>query len=279
MPGDAPVISLAEPCAVLEPNTVARWLMDTGRGSGLIGVHDAHACAGTTFGRGPPQSFNTANGTVKTRDTALTHIAELGQTAALCVLPSTPAVLSTGRRCVHEGYSFVWPAGELPYLVRPDGLLVSLQVDHDTPYLEPSTLLCRPAPPASHVTTPSPQLDAAPSVRTDGPAPTVRSGPRATAAAAPTPAVRTPPERAGPAPPPEPVPAVEVPGSAEDRVPALRRDASALEHMPTHRPKTLFARSALVHVLDKSTTGGARFDVNFTHGVTWSQPIISTATK
>ena len=44
-------------------------------------------------------------------------------------------------------------------------------------------------------------------------------------------------------------------------------------------PQALSARLALVHVPGKSTTEGARFDVNFTHGVTWPQPTTSTVAK
>ena len=92
------------------------------------------------------------------------RIDELGHTALLCVLPSTPPVLTIGRRCMREGFSFIWKAGELPYMIRPDGLIVPLQVSEGIPYLEPSTLLCKPAPPASTTSVSSPTFDAAPSV-------------------------------------------------------------------------------------------------------------------
>ena len=55
-------------------------------------------------------------------------------------MESCPAVLSVGRRCVDFGYSFHWPAGGAPYLVRPDGARVELEVEGYVPYL--------PEPPA-----------------------------------------------------------------------------------------------------------------------------------
>ena len=51
------------------------------------------------------------------------------------LLPSSPAVLSIGRRVEKEGYSFVWMHGKKPYLVRPDGIRIELRVESHIPYL------------------------------------------------------------------------------------------------------------------------------------------------
>ena len=44
-------------------------------------------------------------------------------------------VLSVGRRCVEQGYSFVWEANTTPYMKSPDGKIVHLVVDGYIPYL------------------------------------------------------------------------------------------------------------------------------------------------
>ena len=56
-------------------------------------------------------------------------------TSEALVLPSTPMVLSVGRRCVGQGYSLVWEANAAPYMKSPEGKIVHLAVDGYTPYL------------------------------------------------------------------------------------------------------------------------------------------------
>eukprot|EP00959_Pyramimonas_sp_CCMP1952_P416203 8720228-Pyramimonas_sp.AAC.1 len=57
-----------------------------------------------------------------------------GHSEAL-VMPDTPAVIPAGERCMHRGFSFVWPAGQRPYLLLPDGHRVDLIVEGKVPYL------------------------------------------------------------------------------------------------------------------------------------------------
>ena len=51
------------------------------------------------------------------------------------LLESSPPVLSVGKRCMEEGYSFHWPSGHNPYLISPDGKRHDLEVDNVVPYL------------------------------------------------------------------------------------------------------------------------------------------------
>ena len=51
------------------------------------------------------------------------------------LLKSTPALLSVGKRCMEEGYSFIWRAGKTPYLVDRSGVTHPLQVKDNVPYL------------------------------------------------------------------------------------------------------------------------------------------------
>jgi hypothetical protein len=52
------------------------------------------------------------------------------------LLSETPSVLSIGRHCMEEGYSFIWNANELPYLVTPTNACISLKLDRNIPYLD-----------------------------------------------------------------------------------------------------------------------------------------------
>ena len=47
-------------------------------------------------------------------------------------------MLSVGTRCADQGYSFVWPAGGKPILVRPDDKVVELRVEGHVPVLDDS---------------------------------------------------------------------------------------------------------------------------------------------
>ena len=65
-------------------------------------------------------------------------IASLKEEVPVIVLDSTPDVLSIGRRCVEDGYRFVWGAhSDTPYLTTPSGKRINLVVHGYIPYLEP----------------------------------------------------------------------------------------------------------------------------------------------
>ena len=51
------------------------------------------------------------------------------------VLDDTPSVLSVGKRCMKQGYGFVWPPGDNPFMINPDGKRISLFVNGDIPYV------------------------------------------------------------------------------------------------------------------------------------------------
>ncbi|CAE7336630.1 unnamed protein product [Symbiodinium sp. KB8] len=51
------------------------------------------------------------------------------------VLDDTPSVLSLGKRCMKQGYGFVWPPGDNPFMINPDGKRISLFVNGDIPYV------------------------------------------------------------------------------------------------------------------------------------------------
>ena len=59
---------------------------------------------------------------IDVRDEAPLIISQLDEATTALVLDSTPNVLSIGRRCIDNGYGFVWyPYSHHPVLVPPRG--------------------------------------------------------------------------------------------------------------------------------------------------------------
>ncbi len=101
-------------------------------------------------------AFEAAGGIVTTDRGASVYMPELNETATPHVLDTgTPAVLSVGARCMEQGYSFIWMAGEAPYFLKPDGSKVRLEVRHNIPYLRPGKPQCQPMSPRNAVLVPS----------------------------------------------------------------------------------------------------------------------------
>ena len=96
-------------------------MLDSGSGHDLVQESIARRMnAGFREAVGAP-SLQTANGIIRPTMTVGLNISELDEKVDMLVLPSTPSVLSLGRRCMEEGYSFVWNAGMAPILITPSG--------------------------------------------------------------------------------------------------------------------------------------------------------------
>ena len=68
----------------------------------------------------------TANDLVSGDKVLPQQIGELGEVAEPYVLDSTPDVLSIGRRCVEDGYTFLWKPYSLnPTITTPPGRVVT----------------------------------------------------------------------------------------------------------------------------------------------------------
>ena len=117
---------------------VKYWLSDTSCGYDLVSRKHVSKIADRIKQSGNPLTFSTANGTTKADEDIFLHLDELDEDIEPFVLPSTPAVLSIGRRCLDHGYSFRWPAGKLPYFITPKGVKVKLIVEDYIPYLRTS---------------------------------------------------------------------------------------------------------------------------------------------
>ena len=64
-----------------------------------------------------PTIVTTANGEVQTHEEATVYVKEVDILLALKVLENTPAVLSLGKLCDENGYSYEWINGQKPHLI------------------------------------------------------------------------------------------------------------------------------------------------------------------
>ena len=65
-----------------------------------------------------PTIVITANGEVQTQEEAIVYVKELGIFLTMKVLENTPAVLSLGKLCDENGYSYEWINGQKPHLIK-----------------------------------------------------------------------------------------------------------------------------------------------------------------
>ena len=79
----------------------------------------------------------TANGITETRTITDCSVDSFSEDPKPFVLDQTPAVFSVGMRCMKQGYTFVWPPGEQPFMINKDGLRIDLHSKDDIPYLIP----------------------------------------------------------------------------------------------------------------------------------------------
>ena len=117
---------------------VKHWLADTGCGCDLVSQKHAARISDQIKASKPPLTFSTANGATDATEDICLKLDELGEDIEPYVLPSTPAVLPIGRRCLDQGYDFRWPAGKMPYFISPAGKIIELVVVDYVPYLPTS---------------------------------------------------------------------------------------------------------------------------------------------
>eukprot|EP00971_Amphidinium_carterae_P350587 6491635-Amphidinium_carterae.3 len=110
-----------------------KWLMDTGSAFDLADKKFSTPDPKLTLQK--PLILNTANGITEASKRSREDVKRLGTSITPIVLDSTPDVLSVGRRCMTEGYRFVWPKGSNPYFIDPRGIRINFQLERYVPYL------------------------------------------------------------------------------------------------------------------------------------------------
>ena len=78
----------------------------------------------------------TANGEVQTHEEATVYVKELDIFLTMKVLENTPAVLSLGKLCDENGYSYEWINGQKPHLIK-DGIRIICNTENFVPMVVP----------------------------------------------------------------------------------------------------------------------------------------------
>ena len=110
-----------------------QWLLDSGSAFDIISP--SQIPKGAEISRDTPYTLSTANGVVTVNETVQMRPYGSDNPTTALVMRDSPTVLSMGKRCLHEGYSFQWMAGRMPTLTLPDGTVITLNVTNGVPLL------------------------------------------------------------------------------------------------------------------------------------------------
>ena len=83
-----------------------------------------------------PTIVITANGEVQTHEEATVYVKELDIFLTVKVLENTPAVLSLGKLCDENGYSYEWINGQKPHLIK-NGIRIQCNTENFVPIVVP----------------------------------------------------------------------------------------------------------------------------------------------
>ena len=83
-----------------------------------------------------PTIVITANGEVQTHEEATVYVKELDFFLTMKVLENTPAVLSLGKLCDENGYSYEWINGQKPHLIK-NGIRIPFNTENFVPIVVP----------------------------------------------------------------------------------------------------------------------------------------------
>ena len=83
-----------------------------------------------------PTTVTTANGEVLIHEEATVYVKELDIFLTMKVLENTPAVLSFGKLCDENGYSYEWISGQKPHLIK-NGIRTQCNTENFVPIVVP----------------------------------------------------------------------------------------------------------------------------------------------
>ena len=94
------------------------FVVDSGASMHMISKKDLSNAEMDTLTKScKPTIVITANGEVQTHEEAIVYVKELDIFLTMKVLENTPAVLSLGKLCDENGYSYEWINGQKPHLI------------------------------------------------------------------------------------------------------------------------------------------------------------------
>ena len=106
------------PASNLKPEE-REFVVDSGASMHMISKKDLNfAEMETVTTSRSPTTVITANGEVQTHEEATVYVKELDTFLTMKVLEDAPAVLSLGKLCDQNGYSYEWINGQKPHLIN-----------------------------------------------------------------------------------------------------------------------------------------------------------------
>ena len=113
------------------------FVVDSGASMQMISKKDLNEAEMVTLTKScSPTIVMTANGEVQTHEEATVYVKELDIFLTMKVLDNTPAVLSLGKLCDENGYSYEWINGQKPHLIK-DGIRIICNTENFFPIVVP----------------------------------------------------------------------------------------------------------------------------------------------
>ena len=124
------------PASTLDPEE-REFVVDSGASMHMISKKDLSKTEMDTLTKScSPTIVINANGEVQTHEEAVVSVKELGIFLTMKVLENTPAVLSLGKLCDENGYSYEWINGQKPHLIK-DGIRIICNTENFVPIVVP----------------------------------------------------------------------------------------------------------------------------------------------
>ena len=124
------------PASSLKPEE-REFVVDSGASMHMINKKDLSDAEMDTLTKScSPTIVITANGEVQTQEEAIVYVKELDIFLTMKVLENTPAVLSLGKLCDENGYSYEWINGQKPHLIK-NGIRIICNTENFVPIVVP----------------------------------------------------------------------------------------------------------------------------------------------
>ena len=124
------------PASTLKPEE-REFAVDSGASMHMISKKDLSDTEMDTLTKScSPTIVITANGEVQTHEEAIMYVKELDIFLTMKVLENTPEVLSLGKLCDENGYSYEWINGQKPHLTK-DGIRIICNAENFVPIVVP----------------------------------------------------------------------------------------------------------------------------------------------
>ena len=111
-----------------------KFIMDSGSGHDLIAQKKVDRMDMEMY-EDEMINFHTANGVTSTSKMTDIQFNVFEEPVKAHVLEDTPSVLSMGKRCLEQGYTFIWPSGKDPFMIDNSGLMINMRVKDHIPYV------------------------------------------------------------------------------------------------------------------------------------------------